>query len=179
MAVHCRRRGGNPPPPPQSLPRQRQTIRYRGLVATPPPPRTKVTITGDNPIYRRENLIGPFLVHKCLGPRPPPRASPEDAPPSPSPSKAGLYGASIFLGVGSSQGALSTPLPPRECPALPSSPTCPTQCLCLSPTAPALRRSRPSAPPPPPSRAPVPHRSAPRCPVPSARSSVTWTRPRS
>ena len=38
----------------------------------PPPPQTKVTIVGKNEIYNWENLIGPFLVHKLLGPRPPP-----------------------------------------------------------------------------------------------------------
>ena len=38
----------------------------------PPPPQTKVTIVGKNKIYRRENLTGPFLVHKLLGPRPSP-----------------------------------------------------------------------------------------------------------
>ena len=37
----------------------------------PPPPQTKGTIVGKNEIYRRENLIGPFLVHKHLGPKPP------------------------------------------------------------------------------------------------------------
>ena len=35
----------------------------------PPPPQTKVTIVRKNEIYNRENL---FLVHKLLGPRPPP-----------------------------------------------------------------------------------------------------------
>ena len=37
----------------------------------PPPPKTKRTIVGKTEIYRRENLIQPFLVHKLLGPRPP------------------------------------------------------------------------------------------------------------
>ena len=32
---------------------------------------TKVTIVGKNEIYNRENLVGPFLVHKLLGPRHP------------------------------------------------------------------------------------------------------------
>ena len=40
-------------------------------MSTPPPP-TKVTIVGTNDIYKRDNVIGPFLVHKRLGPRPPP-----------------------------------------------------------------------------------------------------------
>ena len=46
--------GGSPPPPPG------------------PPAQTKVTIAGKNEICNRENLIGPFLVRKLLGPRPPP-----------------------------------------------------------------------------------------------------------
>ena len=32
---------------------------------------TEATVVGQNEMYRRENLIGPFLVHKLLGPRPP------------------------------------------------------------------------------------------------------------
>ena len=42
-----------------------------------PPSQTKVTIVGKNEIYDWENLVGPFLVHKLLGSRPPLR------PPSP------------------------------------------------------------------------------------------------
>ena len=38
----------------------------------PPPLQTKVTTVGKNEIYKRENLPGPFLVHKLWGPRPPP-----------------------------------------------------------------------------------------------------------
>ena len=34
----------------------------------PPPPQTKVTV-GENDIYNREILVGPFLLHKLLGPR--------------------------------------------------------------------------------------------------------------
>ena len=37
----------------------------------PPPHKTKVTPVGKNEIYNAENLIGPFLVHKLSGPRPP------------------------------------------------------------------------------------------------------------
>ena len=37
-----------------------------------PPPPTKVTVVGKNEIYNRQNLVGPFLVHKFLGPDPPP-----------------------------------------------------------------------------------------------------------
>ena len=44
---------------------------YTGIAGPPPPPETKVTIVGNNEIYKRENLVGPFLVHKLLGPRPP------------------------------------------------------------------------------------------------------------
>ena len=52
----------------------------------PPPPSTKVTIAGNNKLYHRENLIGPFLVHRCLGPRPPsapPNISRAQRPPLP------------------------------------------------------------------------------------------------
>ena len=34
-----------------------------------------MTIVGTDEIYNREHLIGPFLVHKLLGPRPPPPSS--------------------------------------------------------------------------------------------------------
>ena len=37
-----------------------------------PPPKTKGTIVGKNEIYNWENLVRQFLVHKFLGPRPPP-----------------------------------------------------------------------------------------------------------
>ena len=40
----------------------------------PPPPPTKVTIVGNNGIYRWENLIRSLLVHELLGPSPPPPA---------------------------------------------------------------------------------------------------------
>ena len=40
--------------------------------APPPPPKTEVTIVGKNEIYNRENLIGPFLVHKLSSPKNPP-----------------------------------------------------------------------------------------------------------
>ena len=49
--------GGVPPPPPWTL-------------------QNKVTIVGKSEIYNRENVVGPFLVHKLLGPIPP-------LPPSP------------------------------------------------------------------------------------------------
>ena len=39
--------------------------------APPPPLQTELTIVGKNEIYRWENLVGAFLVHKFLGPRPP------------------------------------------------------------------------------------------------------------
>ena len=55
MAVHHKRREGYPPPPPW----------------TPaPPPKIKVTVAGKTEIYKRENLVRPFLVHNLLGPRP-------------------------------------------------------------------------------------------------------------
>ena len=53
IAVHWRR-GGRPPPPPHG-----------------DPPPTKVTIVGKDEIYHWEHLVGPFSVHKLLGPGPP------------------------------------------------------------------------------------------------------------
>ena len=48
-----------PPPPP---PRRH---------ANPPPPKTKVTMVGNNVVCNGVTLVvGPFLVHKLLGPRP-------------------------------------------------------------------------------------------------------------
>ena len=38
----------------------------------PPAPQTKVTIVGKKEICNGEDLVGPFLVHILLGPRPPP-----------------------------------------------------------------------------------------------------------
>ena len=49
--------GGAPPPSPP---------RWTPL------PQTKVIIVGKKESYRWENLVGPFLVHKLLGPRSPP-----------------------------------------------------------------------------------------------------------
>ena len=47
---------------------------------TPSPPlQTKVAIVGKNEIYNRETHVGPILVHKVLGPKPP--------PPLPSPAQ--------------------------------------------------------------------------------------------
>ena len=46
-----------------------------GRLPPKPPPQTKVTIVGKNEIYNKENLVGPFLVHKIFGsqtPSPPP-----------------------------------------------------------------------------------------------------------
>ena len=37
-----------------------------------PPPPTKVTIVGENENCNWEDLVKPFLVHKLLGPKPPP-----------------------------------------------------------------------------------------------------------
>ena len=51
-----------------------------------PPPPTKVSVVGKNGIYHKENLIGPFLVHKILGPRPPSPTSNTSLPPPPSTS---------------------------------------------------------------------------------------------
>ena len=41
-----------------------------GVPGTPHPPKTKVTIVGNNDRYNRENLVGPFLVHTSLPPPP-------------------------------------------------------------------------------------------------------------
>ena len=49
----------------------------RSPLDAPPPPTTKTFAVGNNEIYNWENLIGPFLVHTILGPRPPP---PPNAP---------------------------------------------------------------------------------------------------
>ena len=43
----------------------------RPLPPRPPPPQTKVTIVGRNESHNWENLVGSFLVHKLLDPRPP------------------------------------------------------------------------------------------------------------
>ena len=56
MAVHRRRRGVTLP--------------------WTPPFQTKGAIVGKNETYKRENLIGPFLVYKLFGPRPPPTPHP-------------------------------------------------------------------------------------------------------
>ena len=45
----------------------------------PPPPQTKGTIAGNNEIYNREHLVGPFLVHKLFGLKPPPPSPPPHA----------------------------------------------------------------------------------------------------
>ena len=42
----------------------------------PPPPKTKVTIVGQNEISSWGNVVGPFLVHKILGPNPLPKTPP-------------------------------------------------------------------------------------------------------
>ena len=45
----------------------------------PPPPQTKGTIVGNIKIYNREHLVGPFLVHKLFGLKPPPPSPPPHA----------------------------------------------------------------------------------------------------
>ena len=49
--------------------------------------RFKVTIAGKNEIYNRDHLARPFLVHKLLGPPPPPRPTTKALcqPPPPAP----------------------------------------------------------------------------------------------
>ena len=51
-----------------------------------PPLQTKVTVVGNHKIYTRENLVGPFLVHKLLGLRRP------LSPPSNTSLPSGLWG---------------------------------------------------------------------------------------
>ena len=55
-------------------PHQRVFRRIQHQNPKPPSPsaQTKVTIVGKNEIYKRENLVRLFLVHKLLGPKPPP-----------------------------------------------------------------------------------------------------------
>ena len=43
---------------------------------TPPPLLTKGTIVGQNEVYHRENLVGPFVVHNFGGDAPPPPSLP-------------------------------------------------------------------------------------------------------
>ena len=57
---------------------------------SPPPPPTKVTIVGENEICKRENLVGPFLVHKLFGPQTPPPLLPLSTAPPPPP-RANLF----------------------------------------------------------------------------------------
>ena len=57
-----------PPPPLDPLPHWKGQWAVEHLS----PSRPKVTISGKNEIYLWENLVGPFLVHKLLGPRPRP-----------------------------------------------------------------------------------------------------------
>ena len=48
-----------------------------------PPPQTKVTIVVKNEIFKRESLIGLFLVHKLFAPPPPPLLSSNVSLPGP------------------------------------------------------------------------------------------------
>ena len=116
----------SPPPPPLDPP-------------PPPTPKTKVTIVGKNQIYDWENLIGPFLVCKLLGPRPRPSLSSNaslGAPIHPSWSLvklgAGTHGGAVAWMPGVPHGTTwqslmePTPLCPQvmatvQCPSSPSS----------------------------------------------------------
>ena len=82
------RRGGRarsvvatPPPPKGSI---RIAVHHRRRGCYPPPPlQTKVTTVGKKEIYHWKNLIGAFLVHTLLGPRPPPSPSSNTSLPPP------------------------------------------------------------------------------------------------
>ena len=52
----------------------RMAVHHRRMGVTPwtPRPQTKGTIVGKDEVYHWENLVGPDLVHKLLGPRAPP-----------------------------------------------------------------------------------------------------------
>ena len=74
------------PSPPSPWPGGREALEWLYTVGgggvplppqpEPPPPQTIVIIVGKPEFYDWEHLIGPFLVHKLLGPRPPPPPSP-------------------------------------------------------------------------------------------------------
>ena len=61
----------------QATSAQQQICKDDVFLAGHAPPQTKeVTIVGKNAICNRENFVGPVLVHKILGPRPPPPTLP-------------------------------------------------------------------------------------------------------
>ena len=64
----CSEAAAPPPPPLQPL----EDVLEQLTAVGGAPPQTNVTIVGNNEIYNRENLNGPFLVHKHVRPRPPP-----------------------------------------------------------------------------------------------------------
>ena len=73
---------GPAPPPPTVLAHRGTssfTLERPTTIREPPPPPLPPPQTnghsGKNEMYKRENLIGPFLVRKLLGPRPPPPCS--------------------------------------------------------------------------------------------------------
>ena len=55
-----------------------------------PPPQTKEAIMRKSELYHRENLVGPVLIHKLLGPKPPlPRPPHSGTTPNASPRVGG------------------------------------------------------------------------------------------
>ena len=50
----------------------------------PLPPPDQSDHNGNNEMYDQENLVGPFLIHNFLGPRPPPLLSSSISPRCPS-----------------------------------------------------------------------------------------------
>ena len=116
-----------------------------------PPPKTQVTIVGK--IYHWENLVGPFLLHRFLGPPPstPPSNTSLPLPPSPLPFSSQTSGAHPVLhtrigpmslsrddGEGGGPRYLPHCAPPRHADHLKEAPGAPvrapttSQCCCLS-----------------------------------------------
>ena len=117
-AAFCLARAVRPlPPPHQSDPRgkqQSEQLRYgqsdwaicgtQIFGSQTPPRKTKGTIVGNNEICRWENLVGPFLVHNILGPRPPPPPSPPPLQHSPGADADGRRSHRRWLGLSHSPG---------------------------------------------------------------------------
>ena len=86
----CSGRGGGPLPPGPPPPRSSKSLGPSPW--TPLPFETKVTTVRKNKIHNWENLVGPFLVHKLLGPR-----LPLPPPPPVKHSPGARFSACIFI----------------------------------------------------------------------------------